>query len=105
MNSNLSVNSLDVLIEKIKNIITNEKQISIYELKDTQLEEMGEIFEIYGPNMLEVFLRNKERKEEKKSQLYKFIREKILPLLKNDPNINKQREIGRYLIKSLNKIL
>jgi hypothetical protein len=112
MEENFTTNSLDELINKIKVIINNKRNFFYnnkrrFVIKSSKLKKLGEIFENFGLDMLDLFLNDEIRrtKESNEKQAYKIIREEILPLLKNNKIINQQKDIGRYLIKSLDNIL
>jgi len=112
MEENFTTNSLDELINKIKVIINNKRDVFYnnkrrFVIKSSKLKKLGEIFENFGLDMLDLFLNDEIRrtKESNEKQAYKIIREEILPLLKNNKIINQQKDIGRYLIKSLDNIL
>jgi len=112
MEENFTTNSLDELINKIKVIINNKSNVFYnnkrrFVIKSSKLKKLGEIFENFGLDMLDLFLNDEIRrtKESNEKQAYKIIREEILPLLKNNKIINQQKDIGRYLIKSLDNIL
>jgi hypothetical protein len=112
MKEDFITNSLDELINKIKVIINNKRNVFYnnqrkFVIKPSKLEKLGEIFENFGLDMLDLFLNDEIRRtrESNEKQAYKIIREEILPLLKNNKIINQQKDIGRYLIKSLDNIL
>jgi len=112
MEENFITNSLDELINKIKFIINNKRNVfynnqESFVISSSKLEKLGEIFENFGLDMLDLVLNDEIRRTRKynEKQAYKIIREEILPLLKNNKIINQKKEIGRYLIKSLDNIL